>query len=67
MALNHLQVKIGTDFYPQLGIQGNGVLISVNNYEYLRWLFKAFFKLLNPGACSINPHNFARNSNPIRI
>lgn len=63
MGVTSVQLKVGTDYYPQLAIKGNGGnnYGELNNYEFVRYLFRAFGKLLNPTGISINPHNFAVN------
>lgn len=63
MGITSVQVKIGTDYYPQLAIKGNGGnnYGALNNYQYVRYLFKAFGKHLKPEGTVINPHNFAVN------
>lgn len=63
MAITSMQVRIGTDFYPQLPIQGNGGtnLGNVNNYEFIRFLYACFGKHCSPRDCAINAQNFAVN------
>lgn len=63
MGINRAQLKISTDYYPQLAIEGNGGnnLGPQTNYQFLRYLYKAFNKHMNPQSCSINPHNFSVN------
>lgn len=63
MGITSVQLKIGTDYYPQLAIQGNGGTNygPINNYEYVRYLFKAFGKHMKPEGSVVNPHNFAVN------
>lgn len=61
MGITSVQLKIGTDYYPQLAIKGNGGTNygPINNYEYIRYLFRCFGKIAHPSGCVINPHNFA--------
>ena len=63
MGITSLQLKIGTDYYPQLAIKGNGGtnMGVANNYEYIKYLFRAFGKLVHTTSSTINPHNFAVN------
>lgn len=63
MGITSVQVKIGSDYYPSLAIKGNGGnnYGPLNNYQYVRYLFKAFGKHLKPEGTVINPHNFAIN------
>lgn len=63
MGITSVQVKIGSDYYPSLAIKGNGGTNygPVNNYQYVRYLFKAFGKHMKPQGTVINPHNFAVN------
>lgn len=63
MGITSVQVKIGSDYYPSLAIKGNGGTNygPVNNYQYVRYLFKAFGKHMKPEGTVINPHNFSIN------
>lgn len=63
MNITSLQIKVGTEYYPQLAIQGNGGnnLGTVVNNEFIKHLMKSFGKHIGYSPSGINPHNFAIN------
>lgn len=64
MAITSMQLKVGTNYYPQQPIIGNGGtnIGAINNNEFVKYLNKAFGKHCGAGSGGVvNQHNFAIN------
>lgn len=61
--LTSLQVKIGTEYYPQLPLRGNGGsnVGKDNNLEFYLETLKCFGLTMGKDQIAVNPHNFAIN------